>query len=116
MGGTITLASTLGVGSTITVTLPFDLEIESSPTSESFESSAESSSSRASSVSVSPVIPSEEFASSVPLPYPTPSLKGSNKRQRMDPSAVSILVAEDNDLIRSILIKTLEKMRFKVGE
>ncbi|KAM0754340.1 hypothetical protein T439DRAFT_321386 [Meredithblackwellia eburnea MCA 4105] len=95
LGGTVDLVSTVGKGSTMIITLPFpkvNFPPPSSPAPLSLSA---------------PRRPSLKRAVTIPE-----ASRSQRRRKRSD--EVSLLVAEDNELLREIVMRTLTKMNFKV--
>ncbi|KPV73466.1 uncharacterized protein RHOBADRAFT_54689 [Rhodotorula graminis WP1] len=99
MGGTIELASKLGEGSRMTITIPFNKAPPGSTTSLA-DLTADPRANGSAGGAQSPVRPTEESTVEI--------------RSRRRPEDVRILLAEDNDLICEILTRTLRRARFVV--
>lgn len=95
MGGSIRLDSTLGVGSQMTIELP----LQKAPLADVVDF-----------VGTTLPLPAETSAAAERLAHSEEVVKEVRKSRR--PEDVRILLAEDNDLIREIVVRTLSKKRF----
>lgn len=97
MGGNITLDSTLGQGSRMTITIP----LQKAPLADVVDF-----------VGTTQPLPAETPAEAKRLAKSEEVVKKVRKSRR--PEDVRILLAEDNELIREIVTRTLRKKRFVV--
>ncbi|ORY88979.1 hypothetical protein BCR35DRAFT_350494 [Leucosporidium creatinivorum] len=122
MGGTNSLTSTLRVGSTMTITVPFEkVPLDEPRPSEPATPTEVPSSSSATAFADSPGLRhSSTTASKQGKAQNQPSTNGEiaevleEPERRRRSKDVKILLAEDNELIREIVIRTLSKLGFQV--